>query len=232
MQTGNKISKIVKINKNELLLLSLNEDFIKSLAYWRKKIGIDKDGFKNQQKVESLYKEIGKSLLVAEAAESLMKDFKISKNYQLAIINKILYGKFNRVPLNYAINLKGDYVSVEIYKRPTKDEWVLIKKGINITLEAIESNNFNFLKKFNYPNGAKVARPKRNIHRDLKILKKSKLLQTSLIDPVTQEFSGRYTAANIEAAVFPESSIKQSRKNIANIRKIRSRYKRDTKGTT
>lgn len=232
MKTEDNIRKIAKINSDELLLLSLREDFTKAIFSLRKEIGIPKSGFKNSEGVKKLYEDEEKALLVTEATRSILKDFNISKNYEMTIILYLLYNKLNRTPLNYSIDFKDDYISVGIHKRPTKAEWVLIKNSVNSILKAIESKEFNFLKKFNYPGGAKISRPKRNIKRDLKIVKKSKMLGKKISTVNEIDLSDKYSDSDIEADVFPEKSIKQSQRNVSNIRQIRSRFNRNIKRTS
>jgi hypothetical protein len=216
--------KIAKINKDSLQLLTLNNNFIKEVIFWRKKIGIPKNGFKKEKTkdMEKLYKDETRALLVSKATNTILKDFKLSINYDRTIMGYLLYNKIYIAPLNHSINLKGDYVNVEIYSKPTKEEWIAIKNEINGILGAIQRNNYKFLEKFNYPNGNKSLRPKRTIERDLKILKKINKVGTEIIDPITRE-SSKYTLGDVEAEIFPEGNIKQSKRNRANIRTIKHR---------
>lgn len=230
-----KIQKITKINADTLGLLSIREDFIQEIKNHRQKIGIPINGFDeddNANEVTALYQNINKVDQINLAIDDVLNKYNLSINYEMSIRLYLLYNKLNWTPLNHSINLQDDYISVKIYKRPTKEEWIVIKKEVDNSIAAISSKKYKFLQRFNYPNGLSVSRPKSELKRTIEILKKSKFRGQKIKSNIDEENDDKYSDADIEVETFPEVKIDQSKRNRINIRVTRSRYKRYVKGAT
>jgi len=93
---------------------------------------------------------------------------KIPNNYFFALLEKILYDKFISIPASsYSIALSATNIHIVVYQKPTKLEWNDIKKEV----EQLISSNTEYMRKFNYPNGTKVRRPKKDIDKTIDVLK-------------------------------------------------------------
>lgn len=235
MNSDQKIKKITRTNEDKLRLLVINEKFLKQVEDYRIKIGIPINGYNadskgDVEKVEKLYKSES-AIKIDERITTLLEEYNITENYRQAITIYFLYNKVAIIPTNFSIKpLRGRYINIEIYKKPTKEDWVVIKKSVDGLITA--SGKYKSLNKLNYPDGASVSRPKPKLKRILKILKKTKLLGQTIESTDLGDKEDRYSYADIEPEVFPEGKIDQSKRNIKNIRTTVSRYKRYIKGPT
>ena len=91
-----------------------------------------------------------------------------------------------------------------IFQKPTKDEWVNIKKDVNRSI----ASSAHFMKPFNYPEGVKVKRPKKDINKIVRVLKRAKAGESNF---------------NIEFKEYYDENAEMSNKVIArNKEKIKS----------
>lgn len=234
------IDKVAKINKDSLELLIINQDFQNEIANIRKKLGIDQGGFTSDELSRDWHKddietnEAQNLIQMSIELKDLLIKFELPKSFENAMSLYLLYNKIGRTPgQNYSIGFIGEHINVLINAKPTKDEWVDIKKHVNEFLDIVQGGKFpNAFKDMYYPNGSKVARPKPKLKRNLEILEKSKLVGKRKTILRNEEETFTYTVADVEAEVFPEGSTKQSKKNKGNIRTIRNRLKAKIKRST
>jgi hypothetical protein len=230
-----KIQKITRINSDKLELLLISEDFVKQIKNYRQKINIPVNGFNEDDdanKITSLYQNIDKINQIDLAINDILNKYDLPSNFEMSVRLYLLYNKLSWVPSNHSINLRDDYISVKIFKRPTKAEWIVIKKEVDNLIAAINSRKYKFLQRFNYPDGLSALRPKPKLKRTLEILEKSTSLGQKIDINSEEGKEYRYSDADIEAETFPEGKVKQSKKNIGNIRVTRNRYKHYIRGTT
>ncbi len=228
-------SKIVKINRDDLELLIMKPEFQKDVIGIRKKLNIDICGFNSDESLKNWHhedmrtNEAGNMIQLGIESKSLLDKYEFPISFEQTMTFYILRNKLTFIPgRNYSFNFLGRHINVSINARPTKEEWVEIRKQVNEFLDIVKSGKFkNVFKDIHCPRGSKVARPKPKLERNLEILKKSKLLgqeiDASISDEDIEKY--KYTDGDIEADVFPIGSVKQSKKNKNNIRAIRSRYK-------
>lgn len=243
MSTVNELEearKIARINRDTFELLTINPDFIKEIEAIRKKLGISSGGFNSDQESRDWHhkdietNEAQNLIQMSIDLKEILKNFKLPKSFEDSMSLYLLYNKIDRVPgQNYGVGFKDGYINITIYKRPTKNEWASMKYHVNELLDAAKEGKFpNYFEGANYPDGSKTAKIKPTLKRNIEILKKSESLgqENTIIRDDEEKY--KYGDADIEADVFPEGNIKQSKKNKNNIRVIRNRYKRYTKRST
>jgi len=204
------IKKIGNINYDQLKLLEISRSFNIDLKNIRDKYGIKivKD---DTSKIDDILVENDKFKNFIKDINDLLIKYKLSNNFFNAIREKILLNKFISVPAsNYDINLSGKNISITVYQRPTKEEWINIKKEV----ERFISSPAQFMKGFNYPNGTKVRRPKKDINKTVSVLNRIKAGESNM---------------DIEFNEYDDENAKMSNKvikrNKGKIKSIKRRYK-------
>lgn len=246
MNKQETFNKTRKINEDRLKILELNKDFLHTVKYWRKKIGIPQEGFINNQedKVSKIFANEKTTFLPSEATNEIIFKFRLTSNYFNSIINYLFYNKFSQIPsANCSIILTDGFINVRIFKKPSKEEWLAMKKQVDVFLKLINTKKITRhgieiyyeptlnktikknLKVFEYPEGVKISKPKPKIDRDIKIINKLKNKNKKIetwTDGEKQVY--KYSDENIEAEVFTnEDDLYNSKNNKKNIKTIRHR---------
>jgi|GEM_PF-6833255 len=208
------VKKVAKINKDSIRLLMINPRFEEDIFKIRKKYKI---------KISSDYKTIENNILSAgkygqflSLIRLLLKKYKLTDNFLNSIKQYIFTNKVTSTPAsNYAIDLSNNSIKVLIYQKPTKQEWINIKKEVNHFIDLASKNKYVWLSEnFNYPDGTKVKRPKPNIDRNIDVLKRAK---------------GGQSNNDIEFEIYDDENKMPDNKTISRnknkIRSIKRRYK-------
>lgn len=116
---------------------------------------------------------------------------------------------------NYAVSFSHENIDIVIYQRPTKAEWVRMKKEINNFLDLSHKKKYNFLAKFNYPGGIAVRKPKPKLKKALDIL--DDIRDGKKVDVIEATRFG-------EEDEFVKKT--QSKKNMVSIKVIKHRLKK------
>jgi hypothetical protein len=208
------VKKISKINGDAIKLLMINSYFNEDILKLREKYGIEitSDYLTAEDRIIS----IGKYGELLSSIKRVLRKYKLTDNFLSSIKQYLLTNKIISIPAsNYAIDLSDGVIKILVYQKPTKQEWVNIKKEVNHFLDLILKNKYTWLSEhLNYPYGAKVKRPKRNIDKNINILKRAKAGQSN---------------NDIEFEIYDdENEIPNNKtisKNINKIRSIKRRYK-------
>jgi hypothetical protein len=246
MSKQETFKKIRKINEDKLKIIELNKDFLHIIQHWRRKIGIPKEGFTNNQKnkVSKIFTKEKTAFLPSEATNEIIFKFKLSPNYFNSIINYLFYNQFSQIPSsNCSIILTDGFINVRIFKKPAKEEWRTMKEQIDIFLKLINTKKVTRrgieiyydpalnkvikkdLKVFEYPEGTKISKPKPKIDRNIEIINKSKN-KNQKIESWTEDEKQvyKYGDEGIETEVFTnEDDLHNSKNNRKNIKTIRHR---------
>jgi hypothetical protein len=165
----NTYKKTSKISMDTVKLLEISRPFNDDVDEIRKKYKIKvKNRTSNMpmSAAEILENDKGDGFK-HDIMEILIRN-KIPNNYFFALLEKILYDKFISIPASsYSIALSATNIHIVVYQKPTKLEWNDIKKEV----EQLISSNTEYMRKFNYPNGTKVRRPKKDIDKTIDVLK-------------------------------------------------------------
>ena len=209
---GKIYKKISKISKDTIKLLEISRTFNNDVDKIRKKYKIKvKNRRSNMPMTADEIQEVNKDGEFKRDINNILVRNKLHNNYFYTVLEKIVYGRFISVPLSsYAIALSDKNIHVVIYQKPAKWEWNSIKKEVD---ELISSSD-EYMRKFNYPGGLKVRRPKKNIDKTLSILRMVKAGESNM----DIEFSEFYD----ENASM---SSKKKKKNKGKIKSIKKRYK-------
>jgi allantoicase len=206
---------IERIRKNFNIPLNGFED-LKIVEQWWYKLAVISENDKIKFSLNNFYKEINDILI----------DFKLTDNFRNNILHYIIYNQISAPSYNAAIYPGGKNISIVFYGRPTKCEWQELKRQVELFLNLSSKKKYRFLKGQNYPFGDKVLKPKRNIDRDLKIIRLSKKKGEKILDISTRKYIGNYNDKSIEAEVWESESVKESMNNEKIIRKVRERIKK------
>jgi len=166
---GEIYKKTSKISTDTVKLLEISRTFNDSIGKIRGKykIKVEKRASNLPMTAAEILKNDKGNQFKQDIRGILIKN-KLPNNFFDAVMEKIIYGRFISIPASsYGIALSPNNIHIVIYQRPTKLEWNSIKKEVD---EMILSDK-DYMKKFNYPGGTKVRRPKKDIDKTLSILK-------------------------------------------------------------
>jgi hypothetical protein len=162
--------KTSKISTDTVKLLEISRTFNDGVAKIREKykIKVEKRVSNLPMTAAEILKNDRGDQFKQEIRDILIKN-KLPNNFIDAVMEKIIYGRFISIPASsYGITLSPNNIHIVIYQSPTKLEWNSIKKEVD---EMILSNK-DYMKRFNYPGGTKVRRPKKDIDKTVNVLKK------------------------------------------------------------
>jgi hypothetical protein len=161
--------KTSKISYDTVKLLEISRAFNNDIDKIREKYGIkvEKRASNLPMTAAEILKNNRGDQFKKDIRDILIKN-KLPNNFFDAVTEKIIYGRFISIPASsYSIALSPNNIHIVIYQRPTKLEWNSIKKEVD---EMILSDN-DYMKRFNYPGGTKIRRPKKDIDKTIDVLK-------------------------------------------------------------
>jgi len=159
-----------KISDDTIKLLGISRTFNDDIDKIRKKYKIKvKNRTSNMPMTAIEISEADKGKEFKRDINNILIRNKLHNNFFYTVLEKIIYGRFISTPLSsYTIAISDKNIHVVIYQKPAKWEWNSIKKEVD---ELISSNN-EYMRKFNYPGGLKIRRPKKDIDKTISVLKK------------------------------------------------------------
>lgn len=162
--------KASKISDDTIKLLGVSRTFNNDVDKIRKKYKIKvKNRRSNMPMTADEIREADKGEEFKLDIHNILVKNKLHNNFFYTVLEKIIYGRFISTPLSsYAVALSDKNIHVVIYQKPAKWEWNIIKKEV----DKLISSNDKYMKKFNYPGGIKVRRPKKDIDKTTSILRK------------------------------------------------------------
>lgn len=204
--------KASKISKDTIKLLEISRTFNNDVDKIRKKYKIRvKNRRSNMPITADEIQEVNKDGEFKRDINNILVRNKLHNNYFYTVLEKIIYGRFISMPLSsYAIALSDKNIHVVIYQKPAKWEWNSIKKEVD---ELISSSD-EYMRKFNYPGGLKVRRPKKDIDKTLSILKMVKAGESNMDIEFSEFYDENASMSN-----------KVTEKNKGKIKSIKKRYK-------
>lgn len=213
--------KISKINQDSTEFIKINSNFKNDISKIRKKynISISNDNNFDYTEYENHIISIGKYAEFLSSIKQLLRKYKLTNNFLNSIRQYIFTNKIISISAsNYAIDLSSSSIKILIYQKPTKQEWINIKKEVNRFIDLTSQNKYNWLsEKFNYPDGTKVKRPKRNIKKNIAVLEEAQKGQSN---------------NDIEFDLYDDENKMPDKKTIDKnknkIRSIKRRYKNNT----
>jgi hypothetical protein len=162
--------KTSKISLDTIKLLEISRTFNDGIGKIREKykIKVEKRASNLPMTASEILKNNRGDQFKKDIRDILIKN-KLPNNFFDAVMEKIIYGRFISIPASsYGVALSAHNIHIVIYQRPTKLEWNSIKKEVD---KLIMSDN-DYMKRFNYPDGTKVRRPKKDIDKTISILRR------------------------------------------------------------
>lgn len=150
--------KASKISNDTIKLLEISRTFNNDINKIRGKYKIKvKNRTSNMPMTAAEIREADKGEEFKQDINDILVRNKLHNNFFYTVLEKIIYERFISTPLSsYAVALSNKNIHVVIYQKPAKWEWNIIKKEV----DKLISSNDEYMRKFNYPGGLKVRRPK------------------------------------------------------------------------
>jgi len=222
------LKKVHRTNLDLMKKLSMNSNFQKDIIDIRNKFQIPEKGL-NDKNVEpwheNLYKEHDSALLFLKMIKNIVVKYDLPIHFIDHIKMYILYNTISAPNCNFGIDCSGDCVSIKIYNKLTKAEWILAKKESERFLLSAKNKKAKFLSKFHYPLADMIMHPKKQIDTAIKILNASKK-KGSKIDYYDSSEVHIYKENDVVAEVWDEDLDRNEVKKRKNrIRQVRHRNK-------